>query len=58
MLTTRTSSPYFSPNSAIAPRCCAASNAITSLATDVFANISAFTAASIVAISSTVIGAE
>ena len=52
MLSTRTSSPYFSPNSAIAPAATASSGVISRVATGWLARISAFTSASIAAISS------
>ena len=50
--TTRTSSPYFSPNSAIAPAEIASSGLISRVTTSSLSRISAFTWASISAISS------
>ncbi len=56
MSSTRTSSPYFSPNSIIAPVFCAASIGITRAWVAVLARISALTRASTSRICAAVIG--
>ena len=56
MLTTRTSSPYFSPNKASAPLAMASSGVIRWVSTAVFCTIMALTRSSTRRISSWVIG--
>ncbi|MNS80607.1 hypothetical protein D3C72_1142960 [compost metagenome] len=46
MLSTRTLSPYFSPNSAMAPFCLAVSMSVSSVSTAEFLRISALTMSS------------
>ncbi|MNP05239.1 hypothetical protein D3C76_971850 [compost metagenome] len=46
MLSTRTWSPYFSPNSAVAPFCLAVSISVSSVSTSLFLRISALTMSS------------
>ena len=57
MSSTRTSSPYFSPNSIIAPIFCASSMRITRACVAALARISALTSASTCAICASVTGA-
>ena len=54
--TTRTSSPYFSPNSAIAPEARASSSAISRVSTGVFSSSTALAMSSTALISSALIG--
>ena len=54
--TTRTSSPYFSPNSAIAPSFTAASGVISRVVTSAFSRMRAFTSRSTAASSAGVTG--